>query len=127
MIVWTACSTLIPFAYCTPSYVLMEVGVAAARQRQYDVAADRLARALTGWPAGFERDHGLCLARAALVDAARGHVEGACELGKQALSVAAVVNSARTRAVLQSLDRRLARHAGATVVEEFRSYSGELG
>jgi len=116
-----------PFAYCTPSYVLMEVGVAAARQRQYDVAADRFASALTGWPAGFERDHGLCLARAALVDAARGNVEGACDLGKQALSVAAVVNSARTRAVLQSLDRRLARHAGATVVEEFRSYSGELG
>jgi transcriptional regulator with XRE-family HTH domain len=113
------------FDYCTPSYLLMEAGVAAARQKNYDVANQRLADAIRDWPEGFERDKGLCFARAALVEAARGNVEGACELGKQATHLAAVAGSARTQAVLSSLDRRLKPHLGATVVKEFRSYSGK--
>jgi transcriptional regulator with XRE-family HTH domain len=112
-------------AYCTPAYVLMETGAAAARLRSYDVAADRLSEAVSSWPDGFRRDHGLALARLALVEAARGNIDAACELGRQAVDLAAVAASARTQAVLKGLDKRLAPHRRSTVVSEFRSYSGK--
>lgn len=112
-------------AYCTPAYVLMETGAAAARLRSYDVAAGRLSKAVAMWPEGFRRDRGLALARLALVEAISGNLEAACESGKQAVDLAAVASSARTRAVLKSLDKRLAPHQRSTVVSEFRSYSGK--
>jgi transcriptional regulator with XRE-family HTH domain len=113
-------------AYCTPSYVLMESGVAALQLRSPQLAVERLAEALKMWPAGFERDRGLCLARLALAEALRGNLDAACEIGKQAVDVAKVAGSARTQGVLRILDRRLARHGRATVVSEFRDHSGNL-
>jgi transcriptional regulator with XRE-family HTH domain len=112
-------------AYCTPAYVLMETGAAAARLRSYDVAARRLSEAVATWPEGFRRDHGLATARLALVEAARGNVDAACDLGRRAVDLATVASSARTRSVLRSLDKRLAPHRRSTVVSEFRSYSGK--
>lgn len=113
------------FAYCTPAYVLMETGSAAARMRMYEVATDRLSEAVATWPDGFRRDHALAHARLALVEAARGNIAAACASGKDALDLATVAPSARTRAVLKALDKRLAPHERSTVVSEFRSYSGE--
>ena len=115
-----------PLAYCSPAYVLMEAGVAALRLKSLHVAAERLTAAATTWPEGFERDRGLCLARLALVEAKRGNVDVSCEVGRRAVDVVAVAGSARTRAVLRGLDRRLARHQRSTVVSEFRDYSGNL-
>jgi transcriptional regulator with XRE-family HTH domain len=112
-------------AYCTPAYVLMETGAAAARLRSYDVAADRLSEAVSSWPDGFRRDRGLAVARLALVESARGNIDAACGLGRQAVDLAAVASSARTQAVMKSLDKRLAPHRRSTVVSEFRSYSGK--
>jgi transcriptional regulator with XRE-family HTH domain len=109
-------------AYCTPGYVLMEAGVAAARLGNYELAVARLGSASSVWPSGFERDRGLCLARLALAEAARGNLDGACGVGHSAVDLAAVTGSARTRAVLRSLDRRLASHGRLTVVSNFRSY-----
>lgn len=113
-------------AYCTPSFVLMETGFAAARLHQYDVAADRLAEAARLWPDAFVRDRGLCLVRLALVEAIRGNLEVACSVGKAAVDLAVVAGSARTRATFRSLDARLAAHRGATVVSEFKAYSDQL-
>jgi transcriptional regulator with XRE-family HTH domain len=110
--------------YCTPAYVLMETGAAAARLRSYDVAAERLSDAVSSWPDGFRRDHGLALARLASVEAARGNIDAACDVGRHAVDLAAVASSARTQAVLKGLDKRLAPHRRSTVVSEFRSYSG---
>ncbi|MGY2876464.1 transcriptional regulator with XRE-family HTH domain [Marmoricola sp. URHA0025 HA25] len=112
-------------AYCTPAYVLMETGAAAARLRSYDLAADRLSEAVSSWPDGFRRDQGLAVARLAIVEATRGEIDIACELGKRALDLAAVASSARTLALLKSLEKRLARHRRSTVVTEFRSYAGK--
>ena len=112
-------------AYCTPAYVLMETGAAAARLRSYDVAAGRLSASVSSWPDGFRRDRGLATARLALVEAARGNVDAACDLGRRAVDLATLASSARTQAVLKSLDKRLAPHRRSTVVSEFRSYSGE--
>lgn len=112
-----------PFAYCTPAYVLMEAGVAALQLRSRDLAAERLSAAAATWSVGFERDRGLCLARLALAEALRGNLDAACDVGKQAVDLAKVAGSARTRAVLCALNRRLDRHQRATVVSEFRDYS----
>jgi hypothetical protein len=111
-------------AYCTPAYVLMETGAAATRLGSYDLAASRLSDAVEMWPDGFRRDQGLALARLALVEAVRGNIEVACAAGRRAVDLAVVAPSARTQAVLNSLDKRLAAHRRSTVVSEFRSYSG---
>jgi transcriptional regulator with XRE-family HTH domain len=118
-------NSLDELAYCTPAYILMESGAAAARLRSYDVAADRLSEAVSSWPDGFRRDQGLALARLALVEATRGNIDVACDLGKQAVDLVAIAPSARTRTVLKGLDKRLVPHRRSTVVSEFRSYSGK--
>lgn len=114
------------YGYCTVPYVLMESGVAAARLRQFDLAADRLAEAAASWRGGSERDRGLCLARFALVQATRGDIDAACGLAMESMSVAATASSARTQGVLRSLERRLAPHSTATVVKDYRSHAHKL-
>ncbi len=115
------------FAYCTPAYVAMESGVSAYRLGRHDLAASRLADANASWPDGFARDRGLCLARLALVEAARGNLEVACEVGREAIGVATVADSARTRAVLVSLNRRLAPYDRNALVSEARSELTNFG
>ena len=109
--------------YCTSAYLSMEAGVAAWHLRQYDVAVARLAAALESWPAGFERDRALCLARLALTEAVRGNVELSCAVGAEAVTLVAATGSARARALLRSLQSRLAPYDRTTLVSEFR---GEL-
>jgi hypothetical protein len=109
-------------AYCTLPYVLMETGIAAARRGDYDLGAARLSAASNAWPQRFTRDQGLCLARLAVAEAARGNIDSACDVGRRAVDVASVAASARTESVLRSLDRRLAPHRRLTVVSEFLSY-----
>jgi hypothetical protein len=108
-------------AYCTLPYVLME-SIAAARRGDYDLGAARLSAASNAWPQRFTRDQGLCLARLAVAEAARGSIDSACDVGRRAVDVASVAASARTESVLRSLDRRLAPHRRLTVVSEFLSY-----
>jgi transcriptional regulator with XRE-family HTH domain len=109
--------------YCTPAYVSMEAGVAAWHLRQYDVVVARLAAALESWPAGFERDRALCLARLALTEAVRGNLELSCSVGAEAVTLVAATGSARARALLRTLHGRLAPYDRTTLVSEFR---GEL-
>lgn len=108
------------YGYCTPAYVAMESGVSAFRLHKLDVAAERLSAAAAGWPGGFARDQGLCLARLAVVEVARGNIDVACAVGRDALAVARVAESARTRAVLDSLNQRLAPYDRDAFVSEFR-------
>lgn len=109
-------------AYCTLPYVLMETGIAAVRRGDVHLGAERLSAASDAWPQGFTRDQGLCLARLAVAEAARGDIDGACDAGRRAVDVASVAASARTGSVLRSLDRRLEPHRRLTVVSEFLSY-----
>jgi transcriptional regulator with XRE-family HTH domain len=113
--------------YCTPSYVAMESGVSAFHLGRLDVAAARLGEAAATWPDGFTRDQGLCLARLGVVEAARGNLELACAVGRDAIAVAQVADSARTRAVLVSLNRRLAPYDRVALVSEFRDGLTKLG
>jgi transcriptional regulator with XRE-family HTH domain len=108
------------YGYCTPAYVAMESGVSAFHLHKLDVAAERLSAAAAAWPGGFARDQGLCLARLAVVEAARGNIDVACAVGRDALAVARVAESARTRAVLVSLNQRLASYDRDAFVSEFR-------
>ncbi len=115
------------FAYCTPSYVAMESGVSAFQLGRHDAAAERLAQAAATWPDGFTRDQGLCLARLAVVEAARGNLELACAVGHDAIAVAEVADSARTRGALVSLNRTLAPYDRVALVSEFRNELTNLG
>jgi len=115
------------FAYCTPAYLAMESGVSAFHVGRHDLAASRLAAAAASWPDGFTRDRGLCLARFAVVEAARGDVELSAALGRDAVAVAAVADSARTRSVLMTLGRRLAPYDRVALVSEFRNELTRLG
>jgi hypothetical protein len=115
------------YRYCTPAYVAMESGVSAYHLRKLDVAAERLSAASQVWPDGFARDRGLCLARLAVVEVARGNVDVACAVGRDALGVARVAESARTRAVLTSLKYHLAPYDRDAFVSEFRRELTTLG
>jgi transcriptional regulator with XRE-family HTH domain len=106
--------------YCTPAYVAMESGVSAFHLRKLDVAAERLSAAAACWPTGFARDQGLCLARLAVVEAGRGNIDVACAVGHDALAVAQVADSSRTRAALVSLNHPLAPYDRSSFVSEFR-------
>ena len=112
--------------YCTPAYVAMESGVSAFHLRKLDVAAERLSAAAASWPAGFARDQGLCLARLAVVEAGRGNIDVACAVGHDALAVAQVADSARSRAALVSLNHRLAPYDRGSFVSEFRRELAQL-
>jgi hypothetical protein len=114
-------------AYCTPSYVALESGVSAFHLGRHDLSAERLTRAAATWPAGFTRDQGLCLARLAVVEAVRGNIEAACAVGQDAVAVTRVADSARTRGVLVSLNRRLAPYDRVALISEFRNELTKLG
>lgn len=109
-----------PYGYVTPSYVLMEAGVSAYYLGRFDQAADHLGSAAARWPDAFHRDHGLCLARLAVAEAARGNVDVACSVGRDAIAVAEAAPSARTRSRMISLDKRLAPYDRTAFVSEFR-------
>jgi hypothetical protein len=85
----------------------MESAVSAYHLRKLNVAAEWLSAAAGAWPDGFGRDRGLCSARVAVVEVARGKIDGACAVGHDALAVARVAESARTLAVLAFLKNRL--------------------
>jgi hypothetical protein len=57
-----------------------------------------------------------------------GDVDAACGVAKQAVDVAVIAGSARTRAAFLTLERRLAPLRRATVVSEYLEYySARLG
>ena len=108
------------WTYCTESYVRMEAGTSALNLHRYQDAAKQLAKAATTWPDGFARDQGLCLARLAIAEAAQGSIDTACAVGRDAMAVTKVADSARTRKVLLSLRQRLAPYDRLAFVSEFR-------
>ena len=113
-------------AYCTPAYLGMEAGLSAFHLGRLDVAASRLSAAAAEWPNGFTRDRGLCLSRLAVVEASRGDLELACSVGRGALDVLQVADSARMRGVLRNLSRLLAPYDQVAFISEFREELAQL-
>lgn len=104
--------------YCTPSYVAMEAGDAWMRLDRPAKAIPIYEDGLRRWPAGFERDRGLCLSRLAVAHAESGQVEQATLIGRQAAGAVQAASSARAAAQLRRLRLRLAPHLSMPDVAE---------
>jgi transcriptional regulator with XRE-family HTH domain len=97
-----------PFAnYCTPQYVQMEGASAWLRLGRPDRAATLLTTALDTWPSGDQRDRGIGVARLATAHTLAGAIDAACEVGRDALSLANTASSARAISELSRLRNRL--------------------
>ncbi|GAB7193405.1 hypothetical protein NUM3379_41150 [Kineococcus sp. NUM-3379] len=94
-------------SYCTVAYMGMEGGQAVAQLGRPEPAVRLLADAASAWPAGQERDKGLCLARLANAYAASREPEEACRVAGQAVAVLRAAPSARTSSALRELRGRL--------------------
>lgn len=83
-----------------------------------DLAGDHLAQAVADWPAGQQRDKGLCTARLADVHAAAGAVEAAIAAAEDAAELLAVAPSARTAQTLRTTRNRLYVHRRLPAVQQ---------
>ena len=95
--------------YCTLSYVSMEGAQALLTTGSTSPAIHLFNEALRVWPAGQERDRGLCLARLANAYAQAHEIEAACEAGRASVTTLTSAPSARTQSALRRLRGRLDR------------------
>jgi hypothetical protein len=93
--------------YCTPSYMAMEGGQALLIAGDTRAAVKLLTAAVDAWPAGQDRDNGLCLARLANAYVEAGEPEAACAAGRAAVVSLTAAVSARTEGALRRLGGRL--------------------
>ena len=101
-------------SYCTPAYVDMETGNCWLTLGKAAKAVPFLERGLAEWPAGQDRDRGLCLSRLAAAHAHAGDLDAAATAGLHSLEVVRGASSARS---LSELRRVRAMLAGSRTVE----------
>jgi hypothetical protein len=83
-------------------------------------AVDILGHGLAEWPAQYQRDRGLNLARLAVAHAADREPEQACAVAQQAAAIVSNTWSARTTAELRRLPALLAAWPDLAPVVELR-------
>jgi transcriptional regulator with XRE-family HTH domain len=93
--------------YCTESYIAMEGGQAMLLAGNTRAAVQLLSSAVNTWPAGQDRDKGLCLARLANAYIEAREPEAACQVGHAAVVSLTAAVSARTESALRRLRGRL--------------------
>ena len=71
---------------------------------------------LTDWPAGLERDRGLCLSRLAVAHAIAGNEAEAIQMASRASTAVRAAYSVRAVRQLQAVRATLADHSSAKVV-----------
>jgi transcriptional regulator with XRE-family HTH domain len=106
--------------YCTPSYLDGEAADCWMLLGQPRKAVAILERGLAAWPAPYQRDLGLNLARLAVAHAADREPEQACDAGQQAAGVVTNTWSARATAELRRLPPLLAAWPDLAPVVELR-------
>jgi tetratricopeptide (TPR) repeat protein len=89
--------------YCTPSYIDGEAADCWMLLGQPRKAVAILEHGLAAWPAPYQRDRGLNLARKAVAHAADREPEQACAVAQQAAGIVSNTWSARTTAELRRL------------------------
>jgi transcriptional regulator with XRE-family HTH domain len=107
--------------YCTPAYVDMEAGNAWMHLDRPDRAVPLYQSGLHRWPAGQERDRGLCLSRLAAAHAEAGDVDQAAETGQRAAAVVRTAPSARAIAELRRTRLRLSPYRHCPDVAELEA------
>jgi transcriptional regulator with XRE-family HTH domain len=106
--------------YCTPSYIDGEVADCWMLLGQPHKAVAILGHGLAEWPAQYQRDRGLNLARLAVAHAADREPEQACAVAQQAAAIVSNTWSARTTAELRRLPALLAPWPDLAPVVELR-------
>lgn len=115
--------------FCGPAYVAAQRGLAMRRLGRFGDAAAAFDDALSKWPGGYTREHGLHLARKATVMAADRQFSVAARVGRRALRVARTASSARTLTELRAVARMVDDSTGPEVVafrEELALTSNEV-
>lgn len=95
--------------YCTPIYVEMEAADCWMTLRQPDKAIAIFEHGLAAWPADYQRDRGVHLARLAVAYAANCEPDQACVVAREALTIAASTGSGRATTELRRAVGRLSR------------------
>jgi transcriptional regulator with XRE-family HTH domain len=106
--------------YCTPSYLDGEAADCWMLLGQPRKAITILEHGLAEWPAPYQRDLGLNLARLAVAHAADQAPEQACAVGHQAAGIVSDTWSARATAELRRLPMLLAAWPDLAPVVELR-------
>jgi hypothetical protein len=112
-----------PAGYCTPAYVQSEAGGCWIVLHSPAKAISLLEGALTGWPAGQERDRGLCLSRLAVAHGAGGDLDAAAAAG---IAAAAVVREAPSARSIEQLRQVRALLAGSRTVRGAQEFEAAL-
>ena len=107
-------------AYCTVPYMAMEGGQALLVAGEPGEAVQLFSNALERWPAGQDRDRGLCLARLAHAYLDADEPEAACMTARQAVASLDAARSARTEGTLRRLRGRLLPYRRRPDVLELR-------
>ncbi len=94
--------------YCTPTYVEMEAADCWMTLGQPAKAVAIFEHGLADWPADYQRDRGVQLARLAVAYAANREPDQACAVAREALTIAASTGSGRATAELRRAVGRLA-------------------
>jgi tetratricopeptide (TPR) repeat protein len=105
-------------AYCTPSYIEGEAAACWTILGQHDKAVRILEHGLAAWPAAYQRDRGLNLARLAVAHAAAQDPERACAAAQEAATIIKDANSARALAELGRLPAMLTPWADLSAVAD---------
>jgi len=106
--------------YCTPSYIDGEAADCWMRLGQPRQAVAILEHGLSTWPAPYQRDRGLNLARLAVARAADREPEQACAVAQEAAAIITNTWSARAVAELRRLPDLLAPWPDLALVAELR-------
>jgi transcriptional regulator with XRE-family HTH domain len=106
--------------YCTPSYIDGEAADCWMLLEQPRKAVTILEHGLAAWPAPYQRDRGLNLARLAVAHAADREPEQACAVAQEAAGIVSNTWSARATAELRRLPTLLAAWPDMAPVTELR-------
>jgi hypothetical protein len=106
--------------YCTPSYIDGEAADCWMLLEQSRQAVAILEHGLSAWPAPYQRDRGLNLARLAVARAASREPEQACAVAQEAAAIITNTWSARAVAELRRLPALLAPWPDLAPVAELR-------
>jgi hypothetical protein len=106
--------------YCTPSYIDGEAADCWMLLEQPRQAVAILEHGLSAWPAPYQRDRGLNLARLAVARAASREPEHACAVAQEAAAIITNTWSARAVAELRRLPALLAPWPDLAPVAELR-------
>ena len=94
-------------SFCSVPYVTAHAADGWLRLNRANTAAELFNEALAGWPDPYRRERGLYLSRSALAHLACDQPDEAAVMGQEALTVADVTHSARTRQEVAALGQRL--------------------